>query len=79
MEWLNELFGDFDAEASAKNLIAEQEAEAARIADLKARMAAAEAAEIANRCPRCMGSGKLPQFVHRAGGVCFKCGGTGTV
>lgn len=31
----------------------------------------------ANRCPKCMGEGRLSQFAHRNGGVCFTCGGTG--
>ena len=30
-------------------------------------------------CPRCGGSGNLPQFSHVAGGVCFLCGGDGDV
>jgi len=30
-------------------------------------------------CPRCGGSGYLPQFSHVAGGVCFLCGGGGDV
>jgi len=28
-------------------------------------------------CPRCGGSGYLPEFSHVAGGVCFCCGGSG--
>ncbi len=28
-------------------------------------------------CPRCGGSGKLSQFLHVKGGVCFLCNGTG--
>jgi len=30
-------------------------------------------------CPRCGGSGNLPQFSHVQGGVCFLCGGGGNV
>jgi len=30
-------------------------------------------------CPRCGGTGYLPQFSHVAGGVCFLCGGSRTV
>lgn len=28
-------------------------------------------------CLKCCGSGKLPNFRHIEGGVCFRCGGTG--
>lgn len=56
-------------------------AEAERIAKVEAEMRAADAARaaerIANRCPKCMGEGRLPQFSHRKGGVCFTCGGSG--
>lgn len=30
-----------------------------------------------NVCPRCKGSGYLPQFDHVADGICFKCNGEG--
>lgn len=29
-------------------------------------------------CPRCGGRGNIPAFSHVQGGVCFKCGGTGS-
>ncbi|MEX0778118.1 MAG: HNH endonuclease [Balneolales bacterium] len=32
---------------------------------------------ISNVCPRCGGSGCLPQYSHVAGGVCFTCDGFG--
>jgi hypothetical protein len=50
--------------------------EAARIAAVKAALAAPKA-KPANACPRCSGSGYLPQFQHRKGGECFACGATG--
>ncbi len=28
-------------------------------------------------CPRCSGSGYLPEYSHHHGGVCFRCGGDG--
>jgi len=28
-------------------------------------------------CPKCGGSGRIPEFRHVAGGECFACGGTG--
>jgi hypothetical protein len=31
------------------------------------------------KCPRCGGSGILPQFRHIGGGECFECGGFGKV
>ena len=31
------------------------------------------------QCDRCGGSGYLPQFSHVENGICFKCGGEGTV
>lgn len=30
-------------------------------------------------CPRCSGSGVLPEHTHVRAGVCFKCSGSGTV
>lgn len=30
------------------------------------------------KCSRCRGNGRLNAFSHVIGGVCFKCGGTGT-
>ena len=59
---------------------------AANIAELN-RIAAVEAADkaveairaahkIANRCPKCTGTGYLPQFAHRKGGECYTCGGS---
>lgn len=29
------------------------------------------------KCPRCNGTGSVPQFKHVQDGVCFRCGGTG--
>jgi uncharacterized protein (DUF983 family) len=66
-------------------VIAANKAEAARIAAVEAADKAADAARIAeiaaakirNRCPKCSGSGYLPQFAHRKAGECFTCGGTG--
>lgn len=53
-------------------------AQAAReVAEMKAERAARAAEEAARRCPRCMGEGRLSQFMHRKGGECFACGGSG--
>ena len=52
-------------------------AEASRINEMHAHMAAAEAAKIAARCPRCMGEGRIAQFQNIKGGACFQCGGSG--
>lgn len=64
-----------------KAVIAANKAEAARIAAVEASEKAANAARIAERsamrCPRCMGEGRISQFMHRKGGECFLCGGTG--
>jgi hypothetical protein len=78
MDYIAELFGaDNDAAVIESNMEALRAEEAARVASVKAAMAAAESAKLAARCTRCMGSGKLAQFTHRAGGVCFACGGSG--
>lgn len=53
------------------------EIEAAERAEMAAERAARAALEIANRCPKCMGEGRLSQFSHRKGGECFTCGGSG--
>ena len=47
------------------------------LAEMAAEKAARVVAEIASRCPRCAGSGRLAQFAHRNGGECFLCGGSG--
>ena len=54
-----------------------QETEARERAGIAAEYAARKAAEVANRCPRCMGEGRIAQFTHRKGGECFLCGGSG--
>lgn len=28
-------------------------------------------------CPKCEGTGYLPQYAHLRDGICWKCGGTG--
>ena len=60
--------------AEAKRIAA---AEAAAKEENDARVARFAAERRANRCPKCAGSGNLPQFQHRKGGECFTCGGTG--
>lgn len=40
------------------------------------KTAAAEALA-AGACPRCAGTGRVPQFQHVDGGRCFDCGGSG--
>jgi DnaJ-class molecular chaperone len=79
MDFLETLFTTDEA------VIAANVAESARIAAVEAaakienaaRVAAIAAEKVANRCPRCMGEGRLPQFAHRKGGECFTCGGSG--
>ena len=39
----------------------------------------ANARKITVKCPRCGGSGNLPQFKHIGGGECFECEGSGRV
>jgi DnaJ-class molecular chaperone len=62
-------------------VIAANEAELARISAAEAVSKAADEARraerIANRCPKCMGEGRIAQFTHRKGGECFMCGGSG--
>ena len=74
-DWLDVMFTTDPA------VIARNTAEAERIAKAEAEMRAADVARAAertaNRCPKCMGEGRLPQFSHRKGGACFTCGGTG--
>ncbi len=64
-----------------ETVIAANKAEAARIAAVEAADKAANTARLAERaalrCPRCMGEGRLSQFMHRNGGECFLCGGSG--
>lgn len=80
-DFLTELFGENlpSQEEVEAGLIAIEDAEAARLATLKAETEERRLRQITNRCPRCMGAGKLPQFTYRAGGVCFKCGGSGMI
>lgn len=47
------------------------------VARERAEMAAENATRAALRCPRCMGEGRLSQFMHHKGGECFLCGGSG--
>jgi DnaJ-class molecular chaperone len=68
---------DTTQEQNDAALAAAKVVEANRIAALHARDAAREAEKIANRCPKCMGEGRIAQFSHRKGGECFTCGGTG--
>ena len=75
MDYLEILFTNDEA------VIAANKAEAARIAAVEAADKAANDARLAERaalrCPRCMGEGRLSQFMHRKGGECFLCGGSG--
>lgn len=75
MDYLEILF------TNDETVIAANKAEAARIAAAEAADKAANTARLAERaalrCPRCMGEGRLSQFMHRNGGECFLCGGSG--
>ncbi len=69
MSYLDELFG---------HLTEADHAETARVmAHLTAMQAAPVAPVNAMPCPKCSGSGNIPQFQHRKGGECFTCGGSG--
>ncbi len=75
MDYLEILF------TNDETVIAANKVEAARIAAVEAADKAANTARLAERaalrCPRCMGEGRLSQFMHRNGGECFLCGGSG--
>lgn len=75
MDFLEILFTNDEA------TIAANKAELARIASVEAAAKKADAERLAERaamrCPRCMGEGRLSQFMHRKGGECFLCGGSG--
>ena len=71
MDFINELFSGEATGPTEVERIAE-ELEKSR-AEYKARKT--EAARL--RCPKCAGEGRLSQFMHRNGGECFLCGGTG--
>ena len=62
-------------------VIAANKAELARMAavedESKEEEAARRAQQVAMRCPKCMGEGRIAQFTHRKGGECFLCGGSG--
>lgn len=75
-----ELFGNpegLDPAETAAGVAAAQAAERARLDDLAAANEARRLEAVRMRCPRCAGSGFLPQFQHRKGGECFACGATG--
>lgn len=86
-DWLDDLFGigvsaDEMERRNAAHAVymAECAAFDAQItAEDAARVAARTAQAKAEKCRKCGGSGKLPQFLHRSGGVCFRCDGTGRV
>jgi hypothetical protein len=72
-DWMLELFGEWTPEkaaADARTAQAAAEAEAARLAKMKTD-------KTENACPKCAGTGYLPQFQHRKGGECFLCGASG--
>lgn len=72
-DFLTELFGDNLAtqDEVAAGLAVAKVAEAARLAALETEQEAARLRQITHRCPRWLGSGKLPQFTYRAGGRLF--------
>ena len=53
--------------------------EAARCESVRRALESSKGEKIAPelRCPRCAGEGRLSQFMHRKGGECFLCGGSG--
>ncbi len=77
--WMIELFGDAIAtpEETAAGLEALRAQDQARLQAQRDAQEARDAERAANRCPKCMGEGRIPQFAHRKGGECFTCGGTG--
>lgn len=78
-DFLAELFAGETRTAAevAADMEAARAVEAARIAAVLAERAEVARAKVANACPKCAGSGYLPQFAHRKGGECFACGATG--
>jgi hypothetical protein len=79
-DYLDLLFPGHENTTAAEveaGLQAMRDAEAARHEAMAATNAVREAEKIANRCPKCMGEGRIAQFSHRKGGECFACGGTG--
>ena len=78
-DWMIALFGDVvqSPEETAAELAAMRAEEDARKAAMRAAESAREAERLANRCPKCMGEGRIAQFSHRKGGECFACGGSG--
>lgn len=76
-DYFEALFGQtLTAEQSADHaaFLARCDAEEA---ERKANIARRAEEKIKFRCPRCAGEGRLSQFMHRNGGECFLCGGTG--
>lgn len=69
MDYLAELFGHMTAEDHAA-CSADNAHRASLLAD-PVRPASS------TPCPKCSGTGNIPQFQHRKGGECFTCGGSG--
>lgn len=81
-DWMIELFGPNEPTAEEVAKEKKQMAEAltqerARTAAVRERQQNSESLPVANKCPKCAGHGRLPQFQHRKGGTCFTCGGSG--
>jgi hypothetical protein len=71
-DYLDELFGSGAEECEPESVRLARE-----IAEMRAEKAAREQEKAKNRCPRCMGHGRISCFSYNKGGECFQCGGTG--
>lgn len=67
----------FNGGLTEEQVMQGQAAMAAKLQQERAERAARLAAEVARRCPKCGGEGRIAQFSHRKGGECFLCGGSG--
>lgn len=76
-DWMDVLFPGnrnvsmADVRAGLEQMAEQERARRAAVVAAEAAMAAAP------RCTRCGGTGQLPQFLHRNGGACYGCDGTG--
>jgi len=65
--------------SDAEKLQAERDAAYARWQETPQYLPRNERMTVKEPCPRCNGKGHLFQYKHKQGGVCFKCGGHGTI
>jgi uncharacterized phage protein len=72
------MLGELDAEIryTDEQMHARVASGSTRETNLDGKSAAAEALA-SGACPRCAGTGYVPQYAHIDGGRCYECGGTG--